>query len=64
MMFWLSLGVPVIVYPELSYLDWVVEWGYPLVAWKEDDVVMWLERCAGGHAAHGYGWWENPTPVA
>lgn len=44
--FWMSLGVPVIVFPELSYSDWLVQWGYPLVAANEEDVVMWLDRLA------------------
>ena len=41
---WWSLGVPVIMYPNLSYLELISKHGYPLVASSVEDVISLLDQ--------------------
>ena len=36
-----SLGIPLVTYPFASYIDILVEFGYPLVAETLEEVHLW-----------------------
>ena len=42
-MYWLSHGIPTIVYPTQSYIEVCKEFGYPLIAENTEEVLKWLE---------------------
>ena len=41
--YWLSHGIPTIIYPTQSYVEIAEEFGYPLIAENTEEVLEWLE---------------------